>query len=105
TLAVAACANLMQRGIIPTFPLPNVSPDVHLSGRMEQIERDGKKILIDGAHTPASARRLRAVIDRIAPSSPVHLVIGMLRDKSAHDFLTEFNESRFHITLTQAPSH
>jgi folylpolyglutamate synthase/dihydropteroate synthase len=29
----------------------------------------------------------------------------MLRDKSAHDFLAEFDAPQFDITLTQAPSH
>ncbi len=102
TLAVAACANLMQRHIIPTFLLPQSSPSVYLPGRMEQIERQGKKLLIDGAHTPGSAGRLRAAIEQLTSEHPVHLVIGMLRDKSAHEFLSEFDAPRYHITLTQA---
>ncbi len=104
TIAVAACDNLMQRGIIPTVPLPP-EPPIHLPGRMEQIERHGKTLLIDGAHTPGSARRLRATIEQIAPGMFVPLIIGMLRDKSVHDFLAEFDTSHFHITLTQASSH
>ena len=95
----------MQRGIIPTVPLPPEPPPIHLPGRMEQIERHGKTLLIDGAHTPGSARRLRATIEKIASVSPVRLIIGMLRDKSVHDFLAEFDASHFHITLTQASSH
>jgi len=63
TLALAACSHLMQRHIIPTFPLPTTAPPVHLPGRMEQIEHDGKTLLIDGAHTPGSARRLLGTID------------------------------------------
>ncbi len=105
TLAISACDNLMQRGIIPTFTLPKVSPTVHLPGRMEQIELKGKTLLIDGAHTPGSALRLRSFIEESATKSPIHLIIGMLRDKSVHDFLTEFDNPRFYITLTQASSH
>jgi dihydrofolate synthase/folylpolyglutamate synthase len=104
-LAVAACAHLMQHGIIPPFPLPSKSPMVHLAGRMEQIERGGKTLLIDGAHTPGSARRLRAAIEQIAPTSHVSLIIGMLRDKSVQAFLAAFDSPQFHITLTQSSSH
>ncbi len=105
TLAVAACANLMQRQIITTYPLPALSPIVHLPGRMEQIDMQGKRLLIDGAHTPSSARRLRMAIEQINSTSPMQVIIGMLRDKSVHDFLAEFDEPRFRITLTQTSSH
>jgi dihydrofolate synthase/folylpolyglutamate synthase len=105
TLAVAACANLMQRQIIPTYSLPAESPAVLLSGRMEKIDHQGKTFIIDGAHTASSARRLRTTIEEIASDSPVRIIVGMLRDKSAHDFLAEFDSQRFQITLTQTSSH
>ncbi|MBI1281728.1 MAG: hypothetical protein GC179_26620 [Anaerolineaceae bacterium] len=105
TLAVKACANLIQRGIIPTIALPDTSPDVQLMGRMERRSLDGKTILIDGAHTPNSAKRLRAAIEQLNPTATVQLIIGMLRDKSVHDFLAEFDHPRFQITLTQTSSH
>lgn len=105
SLAVAACANLMQRHIIRDYLLPLTSPPVHLPGRIEQIERDGKTLLIDGAHTPTSAQHLRAVINQFAPNSLVQMIIGMLRDKSVQDFLAEFDSPNFHITLTQTSSH
>lgn len=105
TLAIAACANLMLRQVIPTYSLPAQSPIVHLPGRMEKIDYQGKTFLIDGAHTPSSARRLRTAIEEIHPDSPVHVIVGMLRDKSAHDFLAEFDSQHFHITLTQTASH
>jgi len=105
TLAIAACKNLMERDIIPKYELPTTSPIVYLPGRTEKISQQGKTLLIDGAHTPGSARRLRAEIERINPTLPVHLIIGMLRDKSVHEFLAEFDNPRFHITLTQTSSH
>ena len=105
TLAIRTCANLIQRGIIPMFAIPDVAPTVHLPGRMEKITLHGKTLLIDGAHTPGSARRLRASIEQIDAVSPVRLIIGMLRDKSVQDFLAEFDHPRFRITLTQTASH
>ncbi len=105
TLALAACANLMQRRIVPIFPLPEIPPVVHLPGRMEKIRFVNKTLLIDGAHTPSSARHLRAVIDRMSSGKPVRMIVGMLRDKSAKAFLTSFDDSQFHITLTQPSNH
>ncbi len=105
TLAVSACTNLMQRSIIPAFGLPDISPPVHLAGRMEKIRLQYKTLLIDGAHTPNSARRLRLAIESIQPKLPVSLIIGMLRDKSVHNYLAEFDQPNFHVTLTQTSSH
>lgn len=105
TLAIAACTNLMERQIIPSYALPAKSPAVHLPGRMEKIDYQGKTIIIDGAHTPSSARRLRTAIEELDSTGPVRIIVGMLRDKSAHEFLAEFNAQRFHITLTQIASH
>lgn len=105
TLALAVCKSLMQRHVIQGYPLPARLPEVHLIGRMEHISSHNKDLLIDGAHTLNSARRLRAEIERRAPTSPVHLIIGMLRDKSAQEFLTVFDDPRFTVTLTQTSSH
>lgn len=105
TLALAVCKSLMQRHVIPDYPLPARPPEVHLIGRMEHIASHNKNLLIDGAHTLNSARRLRAEIERHAPTSTVHLIIGMLRDKSAQEFLTVFDDPRFIVTLTQTSSH
>lgn len=105
-LAVAAWANLLERGLIPRRPfLPGLRFD-NLPGRLEQITLKGRTLLIDGGHTPDAARRLRAEILRLTrPLQPVRVIVGMLGDKSAQSFLQQFDIPRFHVTLTQAPSH
>ena len=105
SLAVAACANLMQRTVVPDAVLPAASPVVHLAGRMELVEREGMRWLIDGAHTPTSGQRLRDHVDRLDASGSIHLIVGMLRDKAAVDFLAVFDAARFRILLTQTGSH
>ncbi len=51
-------------------------------GRLEL--REGRPaVLLDVAHTPASARQLRRYTDRFFPGVPRTLVIGMLREKNA----------------------
>lgn len=51
-------------------------------GRFEVVESDGSRIVLDGAHDPASAR---ALADELAAQGDrgVQLVIGMYRDKEA----------------------
>jgi dihydrofolate synthase/folylpolyglutamate synthase len=81
-------------------------PATVLPGRLEVIERAGRRIVVDGAHTPGSAGRLRAFIDQVAGAeSPVHIIAGMLRDKSPREVFAPFDESRFRITVTTAPGH
>jgi dihydrofolate synthase/folylpolyglutamate synthase len=83
-----------------------VSPGLPtLPGRLEWIEQPGRRILIDGAHTARSAQRLRAALETAAGGEPVHLVAGLLRDKSPVAVLAPFDEARFRITLTTAPGH
>jgi dihydrofolate synthase/folylpolyglutamate synthase len=51
-------------------------------GRLEL--RDARpRVLLDVAHTPASAAQLRRHLDRFFPDAPKTLVIGVLRDKNA----------------------
>lgn len=77
-----------------------------LPGRLEVIERGGKQIVIDGAHTARSARRLRDYVDTLTGDTvPMHLVAGVLRDKAPAEVLAPFDSTRFNLTLTTAPGH
>ncbi len=105
TLALAACNNLLQRGILPPFDLPAATPPVNIPARLEHITLADKSVLIDGAHTLGSAQRLLAEIERLAPQTPVRLIIGILRDKAIQSFVTLFDDPRYHIVLTQLPGH
>ncbi len=103
-LALAACVRLQARGYIQRYTLSPAAPA--LPGRLETVEAGGRTVLIDGAHTVQSARRLRAAVRHlVGEAAPVRLVAGMLGDKAAADVLAVFDEPRFHIVLTQAPSH
>ena len=73
---------------------------VVLPGRMERVPVGERFILIDGGHTPLAARRL---FDMAGAAS--HLIVGMLRDKRAGDFLTVFDHPGIQIILTTAPGH
>jgi dihydrofolate synthase / folylpolyglutamate synthase len=97
--------NLMMREIIPKRDLAEYQPPIYLPGRLEAAYVPGQRLLIDGGHTPTSAQRLIDKIWQMTNSRYVYLIIGMLRDKSAHEFMAVFDSFPFHITLTTAPGH
>jgi dihydrofolate synthase / folylpolyglutamate synthase len=107
-LALAAWQNLLERGVIPrrAFQIGINFNSLGLPGRLEQVKVHDRTILIDGGHTPASARYLLSEIMRkTGVTKPVRMVIGMLQDKSASEYLHVFDSPRFHVVLTQAPGH
>jgi dihydrofolate synthase/folylpolyglutamate synthase len=61
---------------------------VRWPGRLELI--DGRPpVLLDVAHTPASAHQLRRYLDRFFTERPKTLVVGMLRDKKVDEVARE----------------
>jgi dihydrofolate synthase/folylpolyglutamate synthase len=109
-LVTTACSLLAEQKLIPSPTLLTeavVQQSIHLPGRLELNHIDGREVVIDGGHTPGAARYLLGFLEDTfqAFHSPVRLIVGMLKDKSAHDFLGVFDSPRFHITLTTAPGH
>jgi dihydrofolate synthase / folylpolyglutamate synthase len=82
------------------------NPTLSLPGRFEQITVNGRSVIIDGGHTARSAFRLRMLAEgKTTTDRPIQVIVGMLKDKPARDFLMAFDGPRFQITLTQAPGH
>ncbi len=79
-----------------------------LPGRLEKIVISGRTVIIDGGHTPKSAVRLWQAISAHLQGEahyPVWMIIGMLRDKSAHAFLTVFDKPGVCLTITTTLGH
>lgn len=104
-LVLYAGYRLMESGIVSEFSYDSLY-QAALPGRVERVEVGGKRVLIDGAHTRESAQRLYEFIVFLPrDEAPVRIVVGMLNDKAVDDVLAVFDQPRFHIVLTQAPSH
>src|ERR1043166_2471227 len=54
---------------------------VQWPGRMQLVERDGTRILLDGAHNPAGAKVLCEEAQRVFANTRPTLVLGILADK------------------------
>jgi dihydrofolate synthase/folylpolyglutamate synthase len=77
---------------------------VSWAGRLEVVDRR-PTILLDGAHNPAAATVLAdflAGADRLRPSRPVILVLGMMRDKDHRGFVEPLRSLVDEVVLTQA---
>jgi dihydrofolate synthase/folylpolyglutamate synthase len=72
-------------------------------GRLEAIERDGCRILLDAAHNPAGARALADYLGSVAPHG-VTLVFGAMKDKAVTEMLAPLAPLARRIICTTAPT-
>ncbi|MDQ6630440.1 MAG: bifunctional folylpolyglutamate synthase/dihydrofolate synthase [Verrucomicrobiota bacterium] len=55
---------------------------VHWPGRFQVIQKYSQRILLDGAHNPASAQTVRTTLAKYFPTEKITLILGILRDKN-----------------------
>ena len=72
-------------------------------GRLEVLQRQ-PLVLVDGAHNPDGARRLREAIPEIVGERPVTAVIGISRDKPAEEMVSEISKFADSVIATEALS-
>ncbi|MGV0024816.1 bifunctional folylpolyglutamate synthase/dihydrofolate synthase [Phormidesmis priestleyi] len=112
-LAIAALQILQQQGWkISDQAIINGIAKTQWAGRLQwfswndplRVTRRDRKLLIDGAHNPASAGVLRQFVDTL-DSSPVHWVMGMLSTKDHADVFKELLRSGDSLYLVPVPGH
>jgi dihydrofolate synthase/folylpolyglutamate synthase len=74
--------------------------DASLPGRMELLG-EHPWVLVDGAHTPASAHALAEMLDRIAPRR-VHLVVSVSAARDAGTLLSPLLARAYQVIVTRA---
>lgn len=104
-LAIAALQILRQQGWqISEAQIASGIAKTQWAGRLQWFVYKNHKILIDGAHNPASAEVLRQFVDSLQ-RSPVHWVMGMLSTKDHTDVLKTLLRSRDSLYLVPVPGH
>ena len=100
-VAAVGLAVLRERGIAP--PGAAIPEGIALPGRLERAEVYGRRVLIDGGHTPLAAQRLA---EAVAPelAGEVCVVVGMLADKDAAAYLRELDAPGVRFIATTAPA-
>lgn len=105
--AALALAAVRQLGDYPDPQLAHAAgrglAAARLPGRIEVIERE-PWVIVDSAHTPASARALSRVLTRIA-APRAHLVLSVSADKELSTLLAILLPLAGEVTLTRAEPH
>ncbi|MBW4444209.1 MAG: bifunctional folylpolyglutamate synthase/dihydrofolate synthase [Plectolyngbya sp. WJT66-NPBG17] len=104
-LAIAAIQFLRQQNWdIPDNAIINGIRNTTWAGRLQWYNWKNHKILIDGAHNPASAEALRQYIAQIG-KSPIQWVMGMLSTKDHADIFKALLRSQDSLFLVPVPDH
>lgn len=106
-LAIATLLLLRQQGWeISDAAIADGIGKTQWAGRLQWFSWQGHKLLIDGAHNPASAEVLRQFIDRHCDRpTPVHWVMGMLSTKDHADVFRALLRSGDSLFLVPVPDH
>jgi len=90
--------------LLPGFdpePVLNVWSGLTLSGRLEPRVRDGRDFILDGAHTPSSAKALRRTLDQVFGTLPITFILAFFEDKNVEAFAHELLRVGDAVVLTQ----
>jgi dihydrofolate synthase/folylpolyglutamate synthase len=104
-LAAAAALWLRDRAPVTEAAIRAGLARARIAGRLEVLQRN-PTVLIDGAHNPDAARRLRETLDGLfrAPGSRLILVIGALRSHPYGEVVDELAPAVDRVIATQ-PDH
>ncbi len=88
--AVLAVEQLQQHGIdLAPEQAAAALADLRWPGRVEVLKRS-PLVVVDGAHSPDSAKRLAQTVREDLPHRALYLVVGMSRDKDLREFALPF---------------
>jgi dihydrofolate synthase/folylpolyglutamate synthase len=78
---------------------------VEWPGRLQLIERDGRKFLLDGAHNMAGANALREAVEKNFPGGGRTLILGILDDKDWRQICERLAPLAENILTVPVPSN
>ena len=101
--SAAAIDVLRDRGFdVPDDAIVEGVKDVSWPGRFQIFERDGKPLVVDGAHNPYSVRRLLQSLPHIVGVNNVVLVFSALGGHSAEGMLRELSSLSPRVVAVQS---
>jgi dihydrofolate synthase/folylpolyglutamate synthase len=103
-LAVAALQLLQQQGWqISLAALQTGMAKAQWAGRLQWLEWQGRRLLVDGAHNPAAAESLRQYADTLA--RPITWVVGILSTKDCEGIFQALLRASDELLLVPVPDH
>ena len=73
------------------------------AGRLQWLEWQGRRLLVDGAHNPAAAESLRQYVDTLA--RPITWVVGILSTKDCEGIFQALLRASDELLLVPVPDH
>ncbi len=73
-----------------------------LAGRFQEVEFNGRKIILDGAHNRESAKALMETVALLYPGKKFSLIGGLSRDKDLKGFFAELKSQANKIIISRA---
>jgi dihydrofolate synthase / folylpolyglutamate synthase len=107
-LAIATFKTLRQQGwSISDNAIQTGMANTRWPGRLQWMEWQGMKLLVDGAHNPAAAEVLRQYLDKHLGPQPqaVHWLMGMLSTKDHSDIFEALLRPGDRLTLVPVLEH
>jgi len=78
--------------------------EVSVPGRLDLLELEGKRVIVDGGHNPAAAGGAARAMTRHFPGTRAVAVVGMARDKDHRSFLEALGPCVREFIFTRAES-
>jgi dihydrofolate synthase/folylpolyglutamate synthase len=100
----AATAWAVLDQLLPGFdpqPVIDVWKNMTLSGRFEFTSRGQQELILDGAHTPESAKALRKTLDQLYGGEPITFILAFMEDKDVEGFIKSLVRWGDTVVLTQ----
>jgi dihydrofolate synthase / folylpolyglutamate synthase len=113
-LAIATFKTLRHQGwVISNDAIQTGMANTRWPGRLQWMEWQGMKLLIDGAHNPAAAKVLRQHLDRLnqvdrhsdPPLQAIHWLMGMLSTKDHREIFEALLRPGDCLTLVPVAEH
>lgn len=102
-LAIATSQVLQSQGWkISTDQIRTGLAQTTWAGRLQWVQWNGLKILVDGAHNQASAAALRRYVDQLP--QPIHWIMGMLETKDHEAIFRELLRGGDRLSLVPIPA-
>jgi dihydrofolate synthase/folylpolyglutamate synthase len=103
-IAMATLGILRQKGwSISDTAIQNGMKKTRWLGRLQWVQWQNTRLLIDGAHNPAAAEVLRQYVDTL--EQPIHWVMGMLSTKDHKDIFQAILRPNDQLSLVPVPDH
>jgi len=101
-MALAATQILSRRDkfLIAEEKIRKIVTQVRFAGRMEELQVQGKKIILDGAHNPQKMSAFFTSLKKAFPHKKIHFLVAFKKGKDIKEMMKLIEQHAFTLTIT-----